>query len=89
MRTWFDCAQVPPKGQTALIVDDSTTGGTMVIETAEHLRQYGYQVHTCLVIFTPMNSGAQDKLKSMDIQLVSAIKTHNNKQTDRDTCELS
>lgn len=51
MRRWFNCSEVPAKGSIALIVDDSTTGGTMFSNTIAHLREYGYNVYTCLVVF--------------------------------------
>lgn len=77
MRTWFDCSTIPEKGETALIVDDSTTGGTMVLETVKHLRQYGYCVNTCLVIFSPAVKDAQTRLEEQNVQLVSITVTHN------------
>ena len=77
MRTWFNCNDIPQKGSTALIVDDSTTGGTMVLNTIDHLRQYGYSVHTCFVVFEPQTKDAKERLKSKSVQLISLIKTHN------------
>ena len=76
MRSWFDCDKVPSSGQTALIVDDSTTGGTMIVETVRHLRQYKYKVHTCLVVFTPVVKNAKSTLNNYNIQLISILKTH-------------
>lgn len=78
MRKWFDCGEVPEKGQTALIVDDSTTGGSMVIETIECLRKYEYYVHTCFVVFAPKVKDAEVQLSQKDIQLVSILETHKN-----------
>lgn len=77
MRKWFNCNDIPPKGTTALIVDDSTTGGTMVSNTIDHLRDYGYVVHTCFVVFEPQIKDAKQRLKNKSVQLVSLIKTHN------------
>jgi len=76
IRTWFNCSEVPEKGTTALIVDDSTTGGAMVSEAIDHLRKYGYIVHTCFVVFEPQIKNARERLKSKNVQLVSIIKTH-------------
>lgn len=76
MRTWFNCSEVPEKGTTALIVDDSITGGAMVSEAIDHLRQYGYIVHTCFVVFEPQIKNARERLKNKGVQLVSIIKTH-------------
>lgn len=78
MRTWFNCSEVPNKGSTALIVDDSTTGGTMVSNTIDHLREYGYIVHTCFVVFEPQAKDAKERLKRKSVQLISLVKTHNN-----------
>lgn len=78
MRKWFDCSEVPPKGKIALIVDDSTTGGTMVRKTIEHLREYGYAVHTCFVVFEPLVKDARSQLRQDNVQLVSISTTHKN-----------
>lgn len=77
MRTIFDCNIIPEKGTTALIVDDSTTGGTMVCNAICDLRKYGYQVYTCLVIFEPKNKNARERLSDVGVQLVSIVETHN------------
>lgn len=77
MRAWFDCAAIPPKGARALIVDDSTTGGRMVLKVIEDLRKYGYMVSECLVVFEPQNKDARKKLKDQEVNLISIVKTHN------------
>ena len=74
--TYFNYYKAPKNGATALIVDDSTTGGRMVAETVDHLRKFGYRVHTCLVVFAPQTKDAAARLKSKNVQLVSIIKTH-------------
>lgn len=76
MRRWFDCSEIPDKGKTALIVDDSTTGGAMVLDTITHLREYGYAVHTCFVVFEPRIKDANSRLRQQNVQLVSILKTH-------------
>lgn len=53
MRKKFNCSEKPPKGSRALIVDDSTTGGRMVISAINDLKEYGYDVTECLVVFEP------------------------------------
>lgn len=78
MRRWFDCAVVPPKGAKALIVDDSTTGGRMVLNVVTNLRKYGYDVSECLVVFEPQNKDARKKLSDLEINLISIVKTHMN-----------
>ena len=76
MRKRFDCAEVPAKGSRALIVDDSTTGGRMVLSAVEDLRKYGYDVSECLVVFEPCQKDARKKLQQQGIQLLSICKTH-------------
>ena len=76
MRKWFDCAVIPPKGSKALIVDDSTTGGRMVLKVIEDLRKYGYDVSECLVVFEPQNKDARKKLSDQEVNLISIVKTH-------------
>ena len=77
MRAVFDCHAVPKKGAVALIVDDSTTGGTMVCNTVRHLRKYGYKVYNCLVVFEPKNKRGRERLAAEQIGLLSIIETHN------------
>ena len=76
MRQWFDCAVIPPKGAKALIVDDSTTGGRMVLDVIKHLREYEYDVSECLVVFEPQNKDARRKLSDKEVNLISIVKTH-------------
>lgn len=76
MRKWFDCAVIPPKGARALIVDDSTTGGRMIINTINHLRKYGYEINDCLVVFEPQSKDAAKKLNAQEVNLLSIVKTH-------------
>lgn len=76
MRTWFNCSEIPKLGSIALIVDDSTTGGKMVLDTIWHLRQYGYAINTCFVVFEPKVKDARINLGNESVQLVSIVKTH-------------
>ncbi|CEN89846.1 orotate phosphoribosyltransferase [[Clostridium] sordellii] len=76
-RAYLNCAELPEEGSTALIVDDSTTGGAMVIETINNLRKYGYNVSDCLVVFEPQSKDARKKLRDKQVNLVSIVKTHN------------
>ena len=76
MRKRFNCSQIPEKGCTALIVDDSTTGGRMVLSTIEDLRKYGYNVMDCLVVFEPQQKDARKKLSDQSVNLISIVKTH-------------
>lgn len=77
MRKNFDCSKKPPKGSRALIVDDSTTGGRMVISAIKDLKKYGYDVTECLVVFEPQAKDARRKLASEGVNLISIVKTHN------------
>lgn len=76
MRKNFDCAQKPSEGSCALIVDDSTTGGRMVISAIKDLRKYGYCVTDCLVVFEPQEKDARQKLSAEGVNLISIVKTH-------------
>lgn len=75
-RAFFNCSKIPQHGETALIVDDSTTGGKMVLDTINHLKQFKYEVNICLVVFEPRIKDAKQKLAQNDVQLVSIVKTH-------------
>lgn len=76
MRKRFNCAKIPEKNSTALIVDDSTTGGRMVLSAIEDLRKYGYNVTECLVVFEPQHKDARKKLSDQEVNLISITKTH-------------
>lgn len=76
MRQKFDCAQKPLQGASALIVDDSTTGGRMVLNAISDLKKYGYKVSECLVVFEPQSKDARKKLKDQGVNLISIVKTH-------------
>lgn len=77
MRRRFNCADIPPKGSKALIVDDSTTGGRMVLCAIEDLKRYGYVVTECLVVFEPQQKNARQKLSDQAVNLLSIVQTHN------------
>lgn len=81
MRKWFDCREVPEKGRTAIIIDDSITGGNKIIATVNHLRKYGYQVHTCFVVFEVCEKNGRKLLDNIDIELVNVVKTHKRTET--------
>lgn len=77
IRRWFDCDQVPQKGSVALLVDDSITRASMMESAVNHLREYGYKVNTCLVVFEVCVKNGRQRLKNKDITLVEVVKTHN------------
>jgi orotate phosphoribosyltransferase len=72
----FDFIHPPENGAKALIVDDSTTGGRMVIEAINDLRKFGYAVTDCLVVFEPQLKNARELIASEQVRLHSIIKTH-------------
>lgn len=76
MRKKFDCARKPSEGARALIVDDSTTGGRMVISAVKDLKSYGYCVTECLVVFEPQAKDARQKLAAEGVNLISIVRTH-------------
>ena len=78
-RSIFNCAEVPEKGSMALIVDDSTTGGTLLCDTVKDLRKYGYQVNTCLVVFEVKKKDARVRLKKENVQEDGRLELSNNR----------
>lgn len=78
MRKWFNCKNVPEEGQTALIVDDSITGGSMCAATIDHLKQYKYNVKTCYVVFEVCAKNGRARLADKNVHLVSIVQTHKN-----------
>ena len=71
----FDFLNVPQEGSLALIVDDSTTGGRMVLNVIKDLRRFGYQVTDCLVVFEPTLKNARGLLSENDVELHSIVTT--------------
>lgn len=80
MRCKFDCEKIPDMNQTAILVDDSTTGGSMMCDAVDDLRKYNYNVKYCLVIFEPKSKDARERLKQKDVELISIIETHKTKK---------
>ncbi len=73
----FDCEEIPPKGKTAIIVDDSTTGGRMMKEVIKALKSNGYTITECLVIFEPTVKDARGILQGLGVNLHSIVKINN------------
>ena len=84
MRSVFNCETIPQEGSTALIVDDSTTGGTKVCKAISDLRKYKYKVHTCFVVFEPQTKDAKARLRKMDVELISITKTHDKEEQNKE-----
>ncbi len=59
-------------GQTVVIIDDLITGGTSVVETAQHLREAGLQVHDAIVLLD-RNQGGRERLRKYGIHLVPLL----------------
>lgn len=75
-RKYFNCASIPERGARFLIVDDSTTGGALIISVVHDLKKYGYMVTDSLVVFELTNKDARKKLKDEGVNLVSLTKVH-------------
>lgn len=65
---------IPNSATTALLVDDSATGGRKIIKAIEDLRKYGYMVTDCLVVFEPTIKNVHERLKDRGVTLHSIIK---------------
>lgn len=59
-------------GQTVLIIDDLITGGTSIIETAEHLRGQGLIVKDAVVLLD-RRQGGRERLKQHNIHLIPLL----------------
>ncbi|MBY0157199.1 hypothetical protein H0178_15505 [Cytobacillus firmus] len=71
----FDFAgKKPKKGSIALLVDDSTTGGRKMADAIDKLREQGYIVTDCLVLFEPTIKDARERLRKKNVELHSIIK---------------
>lgn len=75
-RKCFNCASIPEKGANFLIVDDSTTGGALIISAVNDLRKYGYNVTDSLVVFELTNKNARERLRDSGVNLVSITKVN-------------
>lgn len=58
-RAVFDVCIVPEQGATALLVDDSSTGGGKAIRAVEDLKKYGFKVTDMIVLFAPSSKKAE------------------------------
>lgn len=67
----FD-GDMPKSGDNVLIVDDSTTGGTMVSQAVDSLRELNCNIHYCLLIFEVLGKEGRNRLKEeKSIELIS------------------
>ena len=72
----FDFANLNKNiNKKALIVDDSTTGGRKVIDIINDLREFGFKVEDCLVVFAPQGKDADKKLSRLNVKLHTIVKT--------------
>lgn len=74
----FDVGKtLPSKGSTALLVDDSTTGGRKMKNAINDLRKHGFIVTDCLVMFEPTIKNARRILEQDGVVLHSIVKIDN------------
>ncbi|WP_160036563.1 phosphoribosyltransferase [Paenibacillus sp. An7] len=73
-KTFDFMGKEPKKGSVALLVDDSTTGGRKMVDAIDKLREQGYIVTDCLVLFEPTIKDARERLKRKDVELHSILK---------------
>lgn len=64
------------KNKTALIVEDSTTGGRKIIQIIKDLRENDINISECLVIFAPQGKKANAKLLAENVTLHAMMDTH-------------
>ncbi len=70
----FDISFIPKEGSTALLVDDSTTGGRLALDAIKNLRNNGYNVKDFLVLFEPTLKDSRQKLLDEGVILHSIVK---------------
>jgi len=73
-RAHFDCNSPPPEYGRGLIVDDSSTGGSKVLELINDLRRFGYDAKDCLIVFEPELKEARRKIREQGVRLHAIIK---------------
>jgi orotate phosphoribosyltransferase len=73
-RAHFDCGYPFPDRGLALIVDDSSTGGTKVLELLNDLRKFEYTAKDCLIVFEPQIKEVHLRISDRGIRLHSIIK---------------
>lgn len=61
------------KGLRVLLVDDSTTGGTKMMDLVNALRSEGAVVEAALVLFEPKGKGAKERLAKENVALHSIV----------------
>ena len=71
--TLFDGA-TPKANDRIIIVDDSTTGGRMVLDAIKDLRSLKCTVNVCLVVFEPIGKKAREQLEKQNVSLLSIVK---------------
>lgn len=60
---------VVSRGDIFILVDDSTTGGRMMVEAASKVREIGGDVKHAFVLFEPIGKGARSRLQENGIEL--------------------
>jgi orotate phosphoribosyltransferase len=59
-------------GQTVMIIDDLITGGTSIVETAQHLREAGLVVKDAIVLLDRRHGG-RERLKHHNVHLIPML----------------
>ncbi len=70
----FD-GEMPEPGKIALLIDDSSTGGTMFIDAAKALKKRNYQVKIAVVLFKPTGKRGAENLQKEGVILMGPIET--------------
>jgi orotate phosphoribosyltransferase len=66
---YFD-GDLPERGKVVL-VDDSITGGTMVMEAIDRLKALHIEVDSCLVLFEVLGKHGRENLAAKGVQLLA------------------
>lgn len=67
---FFD-GDLPLSGKKVVIIDDSVTGGTMMLEAIDHLRALQIDVVCCLVLFEVLGKDGRKKLADKGVHLLT------------------
>ena len=64
-------------GESVILVDDSSTGGSMMLETVRKLRDIGANVAHAFILFEPAGGTAAEVLQRNEIRLHSIVRVDN------------
>ena len=69
----FD-GDLPKEGNKVLIIDDSTTGGRMLIDAIRDLRKQQVEVEYCLLLFEVLGKDGRQALRDNHVELISLFR---------------